>query len=263
MAMGLYSSAESDDAAFEAAVLAELKEAVHAQLAEEVEDLEATLFAPGADSAPAAMEAAVERRLSAEVGDLEAALFAKLEEEVRGHAGEVKAELEAARMASAASFVEVSGAREPKLLPFLLEHAEAFQLAPPAPAARATGAARQQLVMAEESPQERAARERANDPGFQQQEEWMERQKARAGKKKERGFFDGPEKCDSDFECAEGEVCCDFTLGKFCFEGKFCFNGGLGARIKAPSIPGFEKPKIAGWPEFRAPRSVLRASVDP
>jgi len=263
MSMGMGLPSEESDASFEAAVLAELKEAVHTQLAEEVRDLEASLFPGADDGATPAMEAAVEQRLSAEVGDLEAALFARLEEEVRGNADLVKAELEAVRTSAAASFVEVNGAA-PKLLPFLLESAEAFQLAPPASTAtRAAGVARQQLVMAEETPQERAARERANDPAYKQQEEWMEKSKERQGKKKERGMFDGPEKCESDFQCPDGEVCCDFQLGKFCFTGKFCFNGGSGARVKLPQIPGMNKPKIAGWPEYRAPRGVLRASVNP
>lgn len=269
LAMGLPEEAASD-ANFEAAVLTELKEAVHAQLAEEVHDVEAALF--DGSSTPAEQEAAatVHRRLTAEVEDLEAALFTRLAAEVQGSAEVVKQELEAAAAAGAASFVEVSGARQPKLLPLLLEHAEAFQITPPRARAADLHAhlradelrapRSQNLVMAEESPQERAARERASDPAFKQQEEMMERARARQEKKKERGFFDGPQKCESDFECERGEVCCDFQLGKFCFAGNFCFNGGAGARVKPPAIFGKE-PKIAGWPEFRAGHGVLRAAA--
>ena len=48
MSMGMGLPSEESDASFEAAVLAELKEAVHTQLAEEVRDLEASLSACGA-----------------------------------------------------------------------------------------------------------------------------------------------------------------------------------------------------------------------
>lgn len=88
-------------------------------------------------------------------------------------------------------------------------------------------------MMADESAADKAARERANDPEWQKQQELLEKGAARRDRqKKKRGWFDPPEQCESDWECDKGQVCCDVVFGKICFDGNFCFGGGRGEGVK-------------------------------